>query len=74
MDMYTFGIVLFELVHGVRPAEARSPARDTSGCRGFDELLSDLLGEAASRPRAVQTATRLGELAVVLGQPPYGQI
>lgn len=69
MDMYAFGVVLFELVHVDRPADDSWPL--TTTCTPFDEFLGLLLGEAAARPTASEAAARLAELAHTCGEEPY---
>ena len=69
MDLYTFGVVLHELLFEVRPG---SPAvTSENSVRRLDEVLRLLLGPPSSRPSAHRVARELGVIASLLGDEPY---
>ena len=69
MDVYTLGVVLFELVHGLRPYDARRTGM--SECPDLYGVLSALLGREGQRPTASEAAGLLADVGTRIGDEPF---
>jgi len=69
MDVYTFGLVIHELLWGFTEADGR--AVSDARVAHFDDIVWSLLGPACDRPSAAGVARSLGAVASELGDAPF---